>query len=121
MTSILAVNPNNDIFLTSGGSIATRQDLQAVLQQAEHAIKAQLSEMIYAADRGLNTFDSVWSGSPNLLSFEASARTSLNRIPDIVSVTDFTATLDGQTVSYTTTIRTVFGQQTVSGSTNGGL
>ena len=116
MTSILAVNENNDISITPGGSIAIRRDLQAVLQQAEHAIKAQLSEMIYSADRGVNTFDSVWSGSPNLLSFEASAREALDRIPDIVSIADFDAFLQGHTIHYTTTIRTVFGQQTVNGS-----
>ena len=94
MTSILAVNSSNDIFLTSGGSLSISRDLQAVLQQAEHAIKAQQAEMIYAADRGLNTFESVWNGAPNLLSFEASARAALSRIPDIVSVVDFTAILD---------------------------
>ena len=116
MTSILSVNADNDIFLTAGGSLSISRDLQAVAQQAEHAIKAQQQEMIYAADRGLNTFDSVWNGAPNLLSFEASARAAINRINDVVSITDFTAALDGQSVSYTTTIRTVFGTQTLSGS-----
>ncbi len=116
MTAILAVNNRNDIFLNAGGSIATRRDLQAVLQQAEHAIKAQLREMIYAANRGVNTFDSVWNGAPNLLSFEASARTATNALPDVVNVTGFTVSLDGHVLNYTAIIRTIFGQQTMSGS-----
>ena len=116
MTAILSVNENNDIFLTAGGSIAISRDLQAVAQQSRHAIKAQQLEMIYAADRGLNTFDSVWNGAPNLLSFEASARTALTRIPDIISITDFEASLTDSILNYTTTIRTIFGQQTIGGS-----
>ena len=74
MTRIFQVNENNDIFTTPGGRIAISADLPAVLQQCEQAVKAQTSEMIYANNRGVNTFDSVWSGSPNLLSFEATAR-----------------------------------------------
>ena len=121
MTQIWQVNSNNDIQTTAGGRLAIATDLQAVLQQCEHAMKAQLNEMIYAADRGVNTFESVWDGSPNLLNLEAFARAQLERIPDVVRVDEFSAELVGNTLNYTTTIRTVFGTGTAQGSMNGGI
>ena len=119
MTQIWRVNDSNDIEITAGGRLAIATDLQAVLQQCEHAMSAQLNEMIYAADRGVNTFESVWDGSPNLLNFEAFSRTQLDRIPDVVRVEDFSAELVSNTLNYTTTIRTVFGTGVVTGSSNG--
>jgi len=119
MTRVFQANANNDIFTTPGGRLALAVDLNAVLQLCEHAIKAQTAEMIYAFDRGLNTFSSVWSGAPNLLSFEASARDQLNRINDVVAVEEFQAELNGHTISYQATIRTVFGTGEISGNQSG--
>lgn len=119
MTQIWQTNANRDIFTTPGGRLAIGIDLQAVLQQCEHAMSAQLDEMIYAADRGVNTEDSVWSGSPNLLSFEATARAQLERIPDVIVVEDFSAELVRNIIQYQTTIRTVFGTGVVTGASGG--
>ncbi len=115
MARIWQTNDNNDIFTTPGGRLAQRTDLQAILQQAEHAMSAQLGEMIYARDRGVNTDDSVWSGAVNLLSFESFARQQLERIPSIINIEDFQARLDGNTIRYTTTLRTRFGAGTITG------
>ena len=118
MAQIWRVNENNDIEIT-GGRLAIARDLQAVLQQCEQAMKAQLNEMIYANNRGVNTFQSVWDGSPNLLSFEAFARAQLDRVPNVENVEQFSAQLVGNTLEYVTTIRTAFGTGTAAGSMNG--
>ena len=94
---------------------------QAVIQACEHAVKAQLGEMIYAADRGTNTFASVWDGSPNLLSFEASARDQLERVPNVISVDRFTASLQENTLTYQATIRTSFGESALQSDLTAGL
>ena len=120
MTRVLSVNENNDIF-TRGGRLVLEEGQQAVLQQCEHAIKAQLGEMIYAADRGVNTFDSIWDGSPNLLSFEASARSQLDRIEDLITIERFNASLQGNTLTYQATIRTIFGPSAIEGDLTAGL
>lgn len=112
--SILAANSNNDIY-AQGGRLVILTGIQAVLQHCEQAIKAIRGEMIYAADRGLNTFDSVWSGSPNILSFESSARQALTRIEGVISVTEFTAAISGDVLNYRATIRTTFGTGTING------
>ncbi len=120
MTQIFAVNDNNDIF-TRGGRLVLSDGQTAVLQQCEHAIKAQLNEMIYANDRGVNTFDSVWSGAPNLLSFEAFARNQIDRVPDVISIESFAAQLTNHTLTYQVTIQTTFGTGSIQGATDGGL
>ena len=119
MTRVFQANDNNDIFTTPGGRLAVAVGLPAVLQQCEQAIKAQTSEMIYAFDRGTNTFESVWSGAPNLLSFEASARAQLDRIGDVVAVEDFQSQLTNHTINYQAVIRTVFGTGTIGGNIAG--
>ena len=115
MARILQTNANNDIFTTPGGQLAVAVDLPAVLQQCQQAVQAQTNEMVYADNRGVNTFDSVWSGAPNLLSFEATARSQLDRIESVVAVEDFQAQLNGHTISYQATIRTTFGTGTTEG------
>ena len=119
MTRVFQADDNNDIFATPGGRLALSADLQAVLQQCKQAIQAQTREMIFAFDRGTNTFESVWSGSPNLLSFEASARAQLNRINDVVAVENFASELSGHTIIYQATIRTIFGTGMTSGNIGG--
>ena len=111
---IWAVNANNDISTTNGRlNIATGQ--QAVLQNCEHAVKAITREMIYSYDRGVNTFDSIWSGSPNVLSFESSVRAALIRVENVVSVDEFNAELIGNSIQYDATIRTTFGTGVING------
>lgn len=114
MTRIWSVNANNDIFTRPGGRLAIDTDLQAVLQLCEHAMKAQLNEMIYARNRGIDYETNIFDGSPNLLAFESDARRQLNRIPDVVSVTSFDANLVGNSIEYTATIQTVFGLGTIT-------
>ena len=120
MTRLFQVNDSNDIF-ARGGRVALANGQQAVLQHCEHAIKAQLGEMVYDYDRGVNTTLSVWDGSPNLLSFEASARAQLERIPDVIAVEDFQTTLNGHTLTYQALIRTVFGDSQLLGDLPGGF
>lgn len=117
MTRIWSTNEQNDIFARPGGVLAISTDLQAVLQFCEQAVKTLLGELIYATDRGVNYDQSIFDGSPNLLAFEADARSQITRIPDVISVTEFEASLRSNAIEYTATINTVFGQ----GVINGGL
>ena len=118
MTIAWATDARNDIFTRPGGRLAIVRGLDAVLQQCEHAIKAQAGEMIFDANRGVTTEQSVFDGSVNLLSFEASARAALQRIPDVVEVVAFDSDFLNNTLTYQANIRTVFGEGVVS---NGGL
>ena len=116
MTTVFAVNANRDIFATPNGRLALRTDLDAVVQYAEHAVRAQLGEMIYAADRGVDYLNTVFASPPNLLQFEAQVRTALLRLPQVTSVTNFNITVANNTASYTITIETLFGTGVLNGN-----
>ena len=115
MTVIFAVNDNRDIFATANGRLAVRNGLQAVLQYAEHAVRAQRGEMIYAADRGIDYLNTVFGSPPNLLQFEAQVRAAVLRLADVTSITAFTITVNNNVASYAMTVQTLFGTGTING------
>ena len=114
MTRVLSVNANNDIFAVNG-RIQVSTGLAAVLINCEAAMRAQRGEMIYAADRGVNYFENVWSGSPNVIRFEAESRAQLSRVPGVVSISAFSAVVRNNILFYTVTINTEFGTETING------
>ena len=114
MTRSLAINENNDIFAVNG-RLQIAVDVDAVLQTCERVIQAVLGEMIYNTGLGVDYFGTAFSGSPNVLQFEASARRQLRRVPDVISVDEFTAEIRNNALVYSATIRTIHG----SGSING--
>ena len=114
MARVFSVNSRNDIFASEGGRLAISTNLQAVLQHCEHAAKAQANEMVLALDRGVNTFQSVWDGSINVLQFEAFVRRQLLRVNGVVSIDEFDARAVSNTIQYTATIRTIYGTGVVS-------
>ena len=71
MTRTLAADDNNDIFISTDGSLAIATGLQATLQAAQQAAQTQLAEMEYAVDKGVPNFAVVWNGSANLSQFDA--------------------------------------------------
>jgi len=112
---MLAVDADNDLYLDASGSLARSAELAAVMQACAHAAKAQLGEMIYAADQGIPNFDIVWNGSPNLLQFEAAMRTTLLAVAHVLEVKAFTVTVIGGKVVYSATIRTEYGEGLLNG------
>lgn len=115
MTTTLAVNENNDLFIGVEGSLALRTGLPGVMQAAEHAAKTQLGEMIYAVDEGLPNFATVWNGSPNTAQFEAFLRRALMSVEGVVEVSQLTITLAGQVLQYRATIKTIYGTGVLNG------
>lgn len=116
MTRVLTVDENNDIYVGRDGRLAISSGLPAIRQACEHAAKAQLGEMMFAADRGIPNFATVWSGTPNLGQFEAALRRALLRVDGVLAVTAFTAEVAGGVLSYRVTISTSAGEAAVNGT-----
>jgi len=113
---LFAVNENRDIFATEGGRLALVTGLDAIVQYAGHVVRAQLGEMIYAQNRGVNTLQSLFSGSPNVLSFENSVRNQIRRIPEVIAIESFDITIANNEANYNIVIRTTFGNGVVNGN-----
>ena len=120
MARIFSVNANNDIFAVNG-RLQISSGQSAVLIHCERAIKANFAEMILATNRGVNYFQDVFSGSPDIIKFEAGARAQLRRIENVVSIDQFDAEVRDNQLIYSATIRTTFGSGSISNSINLGL
>jgi hypothetical protein len=116
MASILSVNENNDIFATSSGSLAISTGIQAVLEACQHVVEVRRGGMIYAQTDGIDYFNQVFAGSPNLLVFESQARTAISSVEDVETILEFNAELDGNTLEYSASILTSFGVGEISGA-----
>lgn len=116
MTRVLAVDQNNDIFIGRDGRLAIASGLPAILQACEHAAKAQLGEMMFAADKGIPNFTTVWAGAPNLGQFEAALRQALLRVDGVQAVAAFSTSEADGVLSYRVTISTVAGEAALNGT-----
>jgi len=115
MTTQIAVNANNDIFVDADGNLSLAYDINAVLQAAQQAAQSQLGEMQYAVDRGIPNFQVLWGGSPSVAQFEAALRRELMRVTDVISVPRITVQLLADALVYTATIQTTFGTGAING------
>ena len=111
-----AVNSNNDIYLGTDGNLAIVFDMQGTLQACEHALKTVLGEMIFATNQGLPNFQLIWVGVPNLQQYEAAVRATILAVDGVVEVVSFLADLSDNTLTYTITIRTIYGVGVVNGA-----
>ena len=115
MTTTLAVDELNDLFIGDDGALALKSDLQATLQACAHAAKTQLAEMIYAVDDGIPNFAIVWNGSPNKSQFEAYMRRTLLAVENVIEVPELSTVIANHVLSYQATIKTIFGIGVING------
>lgn len=116
MTRLLAVNSNNDIFVTGSNRLAIVTDLDAVLQNCEHVMRAQLGEMIFARQRGIDYLNNVFNGNPNFLIFESQARNAILSVSEVISISNFSAAIVNDRLEYSATIQTTFGVGAIDGN-----
>lgn len=116
MTSF-ATNADNDIYLGTDGNLAVVRGIDAVRQDCEHAMKAQLGEMPLALGRGVPTLTTIWANW-RPAQFEAFARKILLTVPGVVAVKAFNISRLAGVASYVAEIQTGFSQQSISISGN---
>ncbi len=110
MTQSIALK-NGDIYLDSSGNLAFVTGLQACEQNCQTAMLALQGEMMYAADAGLPYAAVAWENyRPQL--FQPAARSVIMQVQDVLGVISFTQELNGNTLSYTATISTIYGTTT---------
>lgn len=102
-------NENNDIFIGKNGNLAISSDLQALIQSCEQAMKAQAGELVLNTTRGIPTMQTAWGGSPNVAQFEAFSRRALLSVNGVIDAS-VSASTAGDTLRYTATIRTIYGE-----------
>ena len=111
----LASNRRNDLVIGADGRLSVVTGAAAIEVVARSHMQTRRGEMIHAVQDGI-PFDLVAFGaSPNLSQFEAFARRSLSAITGVREVVSFEARLDGDTLTYSATLRTDYGETTING------
>ena len=107
MTSI-AITMDNDLFLDARGNLAFVTGAQAIAQDTRTAMSAMLGEMQYAIESGMPMRSTAFDRY-NPAQFEAAARAVILAVPGVVSIDEFRATMNGNTLDYTAQISTIEG------------
>jgi len=111
----LGTDIDNDIYLGADGNIAIISALPAASQTAEHYGKTLRMEMIQEYDLGIPFFITAFGAEASIPQFEAAMRERILQTPEVLSITSFETTQDGEVLRYTATIETSYGQTTING------
>ena len=89
-------------------------DIDVVKQNVDQAMRQQLGELNFDADKGIQYFDNLFEGNPNYQRFEAQARTQILNVEGVTGINSFTYSVSNNVLSYTTEIVTIYGNATVA-------
>ncbi len=112
MTQKLSVDANNDLFLDANRNLAIARDLQAVLQECEHAVKTVRGELVFNTTRGVISFDhtGVFGNTPDLRLFDSRSRSAILGVIDVTDISSFDAEIVGDVLTVRAVIVTIYGQ-----------
>lgn len=115
MSRSFATNDNNDIFIGTDDNLAIATGIEAVKFAAANAAKAQLGEMIYAVNRGVATFETIWTNSVNIAQFEASVRSAILGVEGVTGIQSFDMQVLNNSMNYQAVIVTIYGIGEIDG------
>lgn len=115
MNLTLAVDADNDLFLTPTGDLAFAVDAEAVAQSSVQAARTLRGELVLDVTLGIPYFDTVWTGVPNIRQFEAALRQRLLAVRDVRGIVSLSTAHNGSVLSYVATLSTTFGSVTING------
>lgn len=109
MATAFAENENNDIFIDETGQLATVAGNVEALQRCKQVVETLRGELVFSPETGIDYFNTVLQGQPNLVQFNRQAEAQL-RLIDVVSTVDsFVSNIVSDEVIYTASITTIFG------------
>lgn len=115
MTQTLAVDDQNDLYLTPGGLLALAVAAPAVAQASAQAARTLRGEMVLAVDLGIPFFDTIFAGVPNVPQFEAALRQRLLAVRDVTGIVSLVSQVTMGRYAYVATLTTPYGPVTING------
>ena len=89
-------------------------DADVVAQNCEQAMRQQLGELNYDADKGIQYFDNIFTGNPNFQRFESQERREILNVEGVTGIVSFNFEFNDRVLSYNTIISTIYGTITVA-------
>ena len=108
---------NSDLFLDSKNDISISSDLESCLQTCESVALSIKGEDIYNAEKGLPNFELIWNGVPNIPQYRAALISSIEKVENVIEVTNSSFVVNNNELIYNIEIKTTFG----SGEITNGL
>lgn len=115
MTTVIAINDSNDIFMDSTNNLAIATGLTAVSQASQTSTLAQLEEMILFTTQGMPSLQSVFVGEPNYSLYQAAVVAAIQSINGVIAVTSIIVSVQGGVMAYTAEIETNYGIAVIDG------
>ena len=100
---------DNDIYLTSLGSLSVSTGIQAILENCAQAAKTRLGEQVLNVNAGIPYFSTAFVGVPNLPQLSAAFRAAWLAVSGVVEVVSLVFTQTNNVLSYEAVIRTTEG------------
>lgn len=111
-----AIDENNDFYLDKSGNLPLLSGREAVEQTSRNYAATVYAEMIHQYDQGVPFDQSVFERFPNIPVFEIGLRRRLQEVPNVRSVVRIDVDFIGDTLAYSATLDTDFGEVPVNGS-----
>lgn len=115
MTTTIAINASNDMYMDSTNNLAIATGQTAVSQAAQTATLAQLEEMIFFTTQGMPSLQSVFVGEPNYSLYQAAVVGAIQAINGVIAVTSIVVSVQGGVMNYTAEIETIYGTTVIDG------
>ena len=109
----IKIDANRNPVIT-GGKFVFVFDVDVVAQNCDQAMRQQLGELNYDADKGVQYFDNIFTGNPNFQRFESQARREILNVDGTTGINSFDFEFNDNVLSYNATIGTIYGEITVA-------
>lgn len=119
MTKTFAVNDNNDLYIGVDGNLVINTGILAIRDACANAVKTELVEMVLQTNQGIPNFQAIFSGSQNLVQYEAALRSAINSVDGVLRVVNLSLSINDGTLNYIAVILTNSGETVLQGFLNG--
>lgn len=110
----LATNSKNSIYKDGTGSIALLSGAEALAQTLGQISRTRRGEMPFNTKDGVPYWDTIFQ-TKDVLLFEAAMRAEFNKHPEVTGVESFNVQTDGEVITYTAQVLTIYGALKIDG------
>ena len=111
----IAINENNDIYLTPSGNLAIKTDLAAMGDILINKAQTNRGELIYDTAKGVDYFNTIFSSPCYPELFQQQLVSELENTDQVLEVSDYEAAVENNVYAYSVNITTTYGEVALNG------